>query len=239
MKKRPDFARGTVSSCTLSDSYRIDYEPDRHGDEFGYFEWVRTDVLRIIPESASRVLSVGCGAAATEAALLSSGREVVGVELDARAAEVACERGIHVIQQNAASAVPQLAGEKFDCLLFLDILEHMQEPEQVIRNFTPLLAAGGAMIISVPNFRHYSVAVELFLKGDFPYTHAGIFDRTHVQITTRKRVERWVRDAGFIIPKAVYVMYRRRERILSALSCGLLREFLAAQVLVLGTKVDS
>lgn len=211
--------------------------PNRYEKDCGYFQWVRTEAMQAIPESATRILSVGCGAGATEAELLSSGKEVVGIELDAGAAKVARGRGIHVIEHSAELPIPQLTGQTFDCLLFLDILEHMQDPEQVIRNFTSLLSSDGVIIISVPNFRHYSVALALFVKGDFPYALAGIFDRTHIRITSRKRVEHWVRDAGFSVTKTDYVMHRRRERLVSTLSCGLLREFLATQILVVGARI--
>ena len=47
------------------------------------------------------------------------------------------------------------------------------------------LAPGGALVVSLPNVRHYSVVLPLLLQGRWDYEDAGLLDRTHLRFFTR------------------------------------------------------
>ena len=198
---------------------------------------MREELIRLVPAGARRVLSVGCAAGATEAELVRRGLTVVGIELNAAAAAVARQRGLTVLEGDAASTPVDAALGPFDCLLYGDILEHLADPERLLRAHTPLLSPKGYVVVSVPNFRHYSVFAELFLRGRFRYQDAGIFDRTHLRITTRKSVEAWLRACDLRPVSCTYLMSQRRQRWLAAGALHLLDEFLARQVVVVGQRI--
>lgn len=198
-----------------------------------YYSHVRQDILAHVPKRVRRVLSIGCGSGRTEAELVARGVDVTGVELNPDAAKIASQAGIKVICGDASENSAALAaGPPFDCIIYADVLEHIQDPESVLREHVKFLAPGSTVIVSVPNFRHYSVFSQLFLSGHIRYTDAGIFDRTHVRITTRRMIEQWFAEVGLTVTEVEYVIYRRRDRLISILSLGLLREFLASQVIV-------
>jgi len=199
-----------------------------------YYSHVRHDVLAHVPQGVRRVLSIGCGAGCTEAHLVARGIDVTGVELDAEAGKAAALAGVNVIHGDAGDAKLSAGGHPFDCLIYADVLEHLPDPESVIRDHVQLLAPDAAIIISIPNFRHYSVFSELFLSGHVRYRDAGILDRTHVRITTRRMVQEWFDGIGLATVRIDYRIHRRRDRLLSLLSFGFLREFLAYQVIVVG-----
>jgi 2-polyprenyl-3-methyl-5-hydroxy-6-metoxy-1,4-benzoquinol methylase len=201
-----------------------------------YFGYIRTDVLSYVPDNVETVLTLGCGFGNTEKLLVDKGVSVVGIEPSSKAAKVARENGITVIEKFADDALAELKGQTFDCLIFSDVLEHLPQPLPVLQSSAELLKKDGIVVISVPNFRHYSVFSEVFLKGVVPDRDAGIFDRTHLQITTRKRIERWYEECGMTVVAKEYKFARRLERLLSTLSFGLLNEFLAPQVIVCGRK---
>lgn len=203
-----------------------------------YFGHLRTDVLELVPEGVQRVLSLGCGGGRTEAELVKKGAHVLGIEPFEPAARAAESRGLEVLIGDSDSTVDALAGRTFDCLIYADVLEHIRDPEAVLAAHVPLLEPGGALILSVPNFRNYTVFRDIFLKGEPPYTDSGIFDRTHVRLTTRKLVERWVRGAGCRVDRVERKIWRRRDAVLSACTLGLTRELLAYQILVKATKVQ-
>lgn len=202
----------------------------------GYFEWQREDVLRLVPNDVQRVLSVGCGAGATEAVLAERGVDVVGIEPNTTAASAARERGLQVICSDAVGAEANLAERTFDCLIYADVLEHIVDPVAVLRMHVRRLEPGGLVVISVPNLRHYTVFRDLFLRGRIVYRDAGICDRTHVRMTTQGMVVAWLAEVGVTVVRREYRMSRRRERIVATASLGLLREFTARQVLVVGRK---
>lgn len=44
--------------------------------------------------------------------------------------------------------------------------------------------------------RHIEVLSTFVLKGDWPEKPMGIFDETHIQLMTHKRLRRWATEAG-------------------------------------------
>jgi hypothetical protein len=90
--------------------------------------------------------------------------------------------------------------------------------------------------VTVPNFRNYRVFYELFLRGRFPDVDAGIFDRTHVRVTTVKVVRHWLTQAGLRPVATGHHMNRRRDKLINRCTAGLLRDVLATQILVVGAK---
>lgn len=202
--------------------------------ERGYYEWLRQDILAWIGDDVKDVLSVGCGGGVTEAELVRRGVRVIGIELQPDAASRARERGVTVLTASAEKCATLLSDHRFDSLIFADVLEHLPDPERVLCDCCALLAPGKRVIVSAPNFRHYSVLWALGFRGEILYTQAGILDRTHIRITSRKMVLRWFSAAGLVPAHIEYRIQRRRDKLINLLSFGLLREFLATQIIVVG-----
>jgi 2-polyprenyl-3-methyl-5-hydroxy-6-metoxy-1,4-benzoquinol methylase len=200
-----------------------------------YFEHCRRDILEAIGRAARNVLSVGCGAGATEAQLVRRGVRVVGVELDAEAVQRARERGVIVIRGDA-SQVDVTPYGPFDCIVYADVLEHLPDPLAVLQRHIHSLTPGGIICVSVPNFRHYSIFWQLFVRGLVEYTDAGILDRTHLRITTRRMVVEWFRQAGLVLAGCRHIIPGRRNRLISGCLLGLGRDFIATQVCLVGRK---
>jgi SAM-dependent methyltransferase len=201
-----------------------------------YYSHLRTEIIARVPGHCLSVLSVGCGAAVTEGELVRLGKRVTGIEINPVAAEIARRRGVDVLVGDAGAVTEQLRDRRFDCLLYGDVLEHLPDPLSLLRCHEPLLSSGGVVVISVPNFRHYEVFLELFVRGHVRYADAGTLDRTHLRLTTRRMVEEWLGEIGLRRTSVEYLMPRRRDRLISRCSLHLLREFLARQVVVAGRK---
>ncbi len=201
-----------------------------------YYEHVRYNVLEFVPREASSILSVGCGAGATEEILVNRGCEVTGIEMDQVAGETAQSRGINLISCEAALAGPHLEGKSFDCLIYADVLEHLTEPEVLLKQQAVFLKPGGVVVISVPNFRNWEVLFQLIAKGEVRYMDAGILDRTHLRITTRKMVITWLKQAGLDPVEHRMATSRKWEIRANFCSLNLLREFFSQQAIVKAIK---
>lgn len=204
-----------------------------------YFCHLRPEIIACIPVGCRKLLSVGCGAGLTEGELVRRGVEVIGIELNPEAAELARSRGVNVLQGDVGALNGELQPHRFDCLLYADVLEHLADPLSLLRDHTALLNPGGVVVISVPNFRHYQVFWQLFVRGRVVYAESGIMDKTHLRITTRGLVEDWLRIAGYQKPSFLYSTAGRRDGWLVKCTFGLLREFCARQVIAVATKPDN
>jgi len=205
-------------------------------DKLGYYSHLRHDVLRHVPLHARCVLSVGCGNGVTESTLVERGVTVVGIEQNPAAAAEARSRGVIVFERDASVLGEYLSEWQFDCVVYADVLEHLADAPGILKCHMERLGRDGTVVISVPNFRHWSVLWQLGVQGCPEYRDAGIMDRTHVWITTRKLVSRWCRDAGLRIISTEYRLWRRRDRWLSLMSANMLIEFIAQQVIIEGRR---
>ncbi len=206
------------------------------GQIASYYDFFRRDIIAAVPSTAKCVLSVGCAAGRTEQELVKKGIKVVGVEIDHEAASLARQRGLTVLEGDVSEVDIRRAGESYDCLIYADVLEHLREPAKVLQRHVEHLNPGGTVYVCVPNFRHYSVLWQLFVRGHVGYQDAGILDRTHLRITTRKMVLEWFNEVHIELCSSRYIFDRRKNRLISALLLGLAREFIAVQIEVVGRK---
>jgi O-antigen biosynthesis protein len=164
----------------------------------GYMESARPEIQPFVPTSAKRILDVGCWRGLMGAALKArDGRVVWGIEPDPDAADAAATVLDHVIVGTFPDDLPP--SEQFDCVLFVDVLEHIADPWGALAATKRVLAPGGHVLASIPNIRHYSVLYPLLSRGQWNYVDAGILDRTHLRFFTRSSIERLFADAGYAI----------------------------------------
>ncbi len=83
-----------------------------------------------------------------------------------------------------------------DGLILADVIEHIPQAWEVLKGFAACVREGGWLVISVPNMRNLTVLKTVFRGGDWPEERLGIFDSTHVQFMTHKRLLRWCDAAG-------------------------------------------
>ena len=123
------------------------------------------------PSASSRSAAPAAGSATSASARTRAGTSP-GVELDAEAAQAAKERLDEVFVLDVQAEAPPVDAAGFDCLIFGDVLEHLVDPEDVLRRYRQLLAPGGVVLVSLPNIQHFST-VRSLLRGDFPTSRRG------------------------------------------------------------------
>ena len=155
-------------------------------------------VLRMIGFN-KRVLEAGCASGHVSEVLQSRGCRVVGIEIDAevaRAAEPWVERVV-IGNFDDGALWGELAGEEFDAVLFGDVLEHLKNPLDALREAVQHLVPTGMVVISVPNITHADVKIAM-IKGQFPYADSGLLDRTHIHFFTKESLARLLQEAGLV-----------------------------------------
>jgi methionine biosynthesis protein MetW len=164
-----------------------------------YFEHDRPEIRELVPHDSRRILDIGCGAGALGRALRwREERYVAGIEKSDSAALRARQRLDQVWAGSCEEILPQLADHSFDAVILADILEHLQQPEDLLQEVHRVLTDDGVLVVSLPNVGHWSVIQQL-LQGEFRMEEAGILDRTHLRFYTRRSAERLLVGAQFQI----------------------------------------
>lgn len=170
--------------------YAIEVDPTRPNNAHAF-------ALELVG-SGKRVLEVGCWTGHVTEHLVAAGNTVVGVEIDAGAAERArrfAER-VHVVDLDTTSLATAESGP-FDSILLGDVLEHLRDPAAVLRDLTALLAPDGNVVISLPHVGHIDVRLML-LEGRWDYQDEGLLDRTHLRWFTRASIRELLAEAGLV-----------------------------------------
>lgn len=162
---------------------------------------LRWDVLPYIPDDAKRILSLGCGAALTEGKYRHTHDcHITGIEISADAAKKAENHIDKVITGHIIKVFSQFEGQQFDCILALDILEHLPDPWFTLRQYTSLLTPNGVVIASIPNINHDSIRISLNLDI-FPYVSVGVLDFTHLRFFTLTEIYKLFAQAGLKVTR--------------------------------------
>ena len=91
-----------------------------------------------------------------------------------------------VVNVNVEDDIDLFPGKVFDLILILDTLEHLLTPWNFLKKIKSKLSDNGSIVISIPNIRHYSIIINLFIKGEWEYEESGILDNTHLRFFTKK-----------------------------------------------------
>jgi hypothetical protein len=88
--------------------------------------------------------------------------------------------------------------EKFDYILFLDILEHLLDYERLLTDAKKYLNKDGKIIVSLPNFVNIYVRLNMLI-GRIPLADKGILDRTHLHLFTYKIIKKLLKKNKYNI----------------------------------------
>jgi GT2 family glycosyltransferase/ubiquinone/menaquinone biosynthesis C-methylase UbiE len=161
---------------------------------------IRPEILQLIDEheqEAIRVLEIGCACGATLLELKNwyPNAELHGIELNPHAAAIA-SLVANVRSGNIETMDLEMPFEYFDYIIFCDVLEHLVEPWNSLRNLKPCLKKSGKVLANIPNIAHFSIIRDL-LKGRWTYTDKGLLDITHLRFFTREGIVQLFSNAGF------------------------------------------
>ncbi|MFV9506371.1 MAG: class I SAM-dependent methyltransferase [Oscillochloridaceae bacterium umkhey_bin13] len=140
---------------------------------------------RIAPR---RILDVGCATGVFLAAG-SADWAKVGVELTAEAAEVARSQFGLTVYHGTLEQAP-LQGPQFDAITLWDVLEHLHEPLDSLRQVRTLLRPDGVLVVRVPNLGAYDARV----WGRY---WAGLDQPRHMFIPDEAQLVQMLEQAGF------------------------------------------
>lgn len=163
-----------------------------------------TDSLWLISElikPSSKVLDIGAGSGALGEYLSTKKHcRIDGIEKDPQLAgkAIAKYRRFHVLDVDTSILVDVISDDRYEFIVLADVLEHLREPGEILKQIPSLMSEGGHLLLSVPNIGHAGVIAGL-LSGQFHYRDEGLLDATHVRFFTRSSLCELLENHGFEI----------------------------------------
>ena len=116
----------------------------------------------------SRVLDVGCGDGELMSFLYKNiTKDVRGIEISKQNVQKCISKGLIVIEGDAEKDLIQFPDSSFDIVILGQTLQAFLNPEKVLNE---LLRVGKKAIVTIPNFGHWRVRLNLLFKGTMPVT---------------------------------------------------------------------
>ena len=125
-------------------------------------------IISNLIEKNSRILDVGCGDGELMSFVFNNiSQDVRGIEISKTNVQKCISKGLTVIEGDAESDLFQFPDSSFDFVVLSQTLQAFLNPEKVLDE---LLRVGKKAIITIPNFGHWKVRIDLLLKGTMPVT---------------------------------------------------------------------
>ena len=126
----------------------------RHENSHWWFRWRYDLITKLVttlqPTGTFRILDAGCGTGQMTKQLEGIG-EAVGMDSASEAIAYARSRGVKRLVRGSITA-PPFAEQSFDCVLALDVIEHVDDDMGILTSLFRVIKPGGHLIITVPAF---------------------------------------------------------------------------------------
>ena len=140
---------GKFRPLHLMNPCRLDYITRQIAAEYG------RDLMQPKPLAALRILDIGCGGGLLSEPMARLGAEVVGADAAPRNIPVAqlhaAQSGLVIDYRFTTAEDLAAAGERFDVVLNMEVVEHVSDPLIYLTACQTLLKPGGIMLCSTLN----------------------------------------------------------------------------------------
>jgi 2-polyprenyl-3-methyl-5-hydroxy-6-metoxy-1,4-benzoquinol methylase len=86
--------------------------------------------------------------------------------------------------------------ESYDAIVSCEVIEHLENPRFLAREWYRLLKPGGCLVVSTPNNESWRSIISLVLRGHFAY-FTGASYPAHITALLRMDLQRILSEAGF------------------------------------------
>jgi len=174
-------------------------------------------IITDIIEKNSRVLDVGCDdGTLMELLKIDKNVDIRGIEISKEKVQICISKGLTVIEGNAEFDLKQFPNNSFDYVVLGQTLQAFVNPEIVIKE---LLRVGKKAIVTIPNFGHWKVRLNLLIKGTMPITNSlpnNWYNTPNIHMCTIKDFVKFSKIINFKIFKSLALINKDVSNINSS-----------------------
>ena len=173
-------------------------------------------IADIITEN-TRVLDVGCDdGSLMEFLKKEKNVDIRGIEISKEKVQTCISKGLTVIEGDAEFDLKQFPDKSFDYVVLGQTLQAFINPEIVIKE---LLRVGNKAILTIPNFGHWKVRLNLLFQGTMPVTKTlpnEWYNTPNIHMCTIKDFFKFSKTINFKIFKSLALMNKNVSTINSS-----------------------
>ena len=170
-------------------------------------------IADIITEN-TRVLDVGCDDGSLMEFLKNvKNVDIRGIEISKDKVQTCISKGLTVIEGDAEFDLKQFPDKSFDYVVLGQTLQAFINPEIVIKE---LLRVGNKAILTIPNFGHWKVRLNLLIQGTMPVTKTlpnEWYNTPNIHMCTIKDFFKFSKTINFKIFKSLALMNKNVSTI--------------------------
>ena len=163
----------------------------------------------------SKILDLGCGGGLLCEAMTNSGADVIGIDASLKTIEIAKKHAkeqnfkIEYINTDIESYDNK---EKFDAVVCFELIEHVPDPNELIKQIRRLIKPNGRLFLSTINRNLFSF---MFAKLVAEYLLNIIPRGTHTyeKFIKPSELASWARGSGLIVEKSIGMTYNPISRV--------------------------
>ena len=171
-------------------------------------------IISELIENNKRVLDVGCGDGTLMKHLFENKNiDTRGLEISKNNVQKCISKGLSVIEGNAEKDLHQFPNLSFDYVVLSQTLQAFYNPEKVIED---LLRVANKAIVTIPNFGHWRVRLNLLTKGTMPVTKTlpnDWYNTPNIHMCTIKDFVKFSKTINFKIYKSLALMNKNVSNI--------------------------
>jgi 2-polyprenyl-3-methyl-5-hydroxy-6-metoxy-1,4-benzoquinol methylase len=155
----------------------------------------RLELLAGFMPPGARVLDAGSGTGDLVAALGARGHEAVGMDVSARAIELATERHreCRFLQHSVEELPWPVDRAGFDAVVSFEVIEHLLQPRRLLEGAHDALRPGGGLALTTP----YHGVLKNLAVAAFAFDRHYDVDGDHVRFFSDRALRRLLAETGF------------------------------------------
>lgn len=156
-----------------------------------------------------KVLDLGCGDGAVAEYLQEKiGVNIVGADISEDAVKKSRKRGIDARLIDIEKGKLPFAAKSFDVIFWGDNIEHLFDPESILKEIRRVLKPNGRLVLSCPNMAYWRYRIFYFLNGQLPdteWTGYKPWAWSHIRFFNASILKNLLEINGFKIEKLIGV----------------------------------